>query len=394
MGNPTTTEMSGKEDLTRQCAEEFLAKHPKFAGFTVGEVLEHEGCRKQINVLAAKKAEELEARAKKKADAAKAEKRRLLNELAATLAAERPLTAEEIAAKLAPQISFEEKLEAAGQPLQAVQEIPGPVLEAKGKYGGKLPFYVFSTADDAVLFRAVAISGIRRYSGIVAQNDLDPEYRETMEFALSRAKSLTEMVGIVIRAWGLDPKGARVDNRDLYRQICEAARKDARFAFLLNTVTPMTIEMAKAAKEKERANQVVRIMAQEEITKLLLATGMVSEAALKRARRIIKKGYLDKAKGDVKIALGYAAVNQMRAAQSDEDKLVAGQYAQAVGMSEKDLADGIAVVQKAATYDRNLRQRVGYGAMAPRAKAAPKAKQKGGGSGKKDGKKKGGKGRR
>lgn len=389
-----TEETCGKEDLIRQCAEEFLVKHPKFAGFTVDDVLGHDECRKQIDALAAKKAEELEAQAKKKADAAETEKRHLLNEMAATLAAERSLTVEEIAAKLSPkaaaEATFQEKLEAAGQPLQAVQEIPGLVLEAKEQHGGKLPPCVFCTADEAVLFRAVVIGGIKAYAAIVAQKDLDPEYRETAEFALDRAKYLAEMVGIVIRAWGLDPKGSRVDNRDLYWQICEATRKDTRFAFLLNIVTPVTIEMAKAAKEKEVANQVVRAQAREEVAKLLLATGMVPEAAAKRAHRLVKE-YLDDAKGDITIALRRAAVNKTRSAQTDEEKAVAGQYVQAAGMSEKDLADGIAEVEKAEMREKNLRQFVGWGSMSASAEAARAAKKNG--NNKKDGKKRGGKGR-
>lgn len=394
MENPTTTKMSGKEDLTRQCAEDGLKRHPEYAGFTVDQVLEHEKCRRQIDILAAKKAADLDAQAKKSADKAEADRRWLLNELAATLEAERPVSQDEIRAKLSPEAAaeavFRQKLAASGNPVQDAPEMPEAVFQQKQAHGAKILACVYDSADEAVLFRGIIIHGLKQYGDILKQSDLSPEYREVVEHFRNKAQQLVDIVSQVITAWGLDPKGARVDNRDLYFQILKAAANNDEFAPFINILTSEMVETAKAAYEKQNARQAIRAAARTKIAEMLVAAGMTPEAADKRSHNLVKK-YYDEMRGDVEFILRRAAINKTMTAESDEDKLVAGQYVRAAGMSEKDLADGIVVAQKAAARNRNLHQLLGYGEMSAAAEAARKAKKKGGGDG---GKKKGGKGRR
>lgn len=394
MGNPTTTEMSGKEDLTRQCAEEFLNRHPEYAGFTVDQVLEHEKCRKQIDVLAAKKAAELDAQAKKDAEKAEADRRRLLNELAATLEAERPVSQDEIRAKLSPEAAaeavFRQKLAASGNPVQDAPEMPEAVFQQKLAHGAKIPACVYDSADEAVLFRGIIIHGLKQYGDILKQSDLSPEYREVVEHFRNKAQQLVDIVSQVITAWGLDPKGARVDNRPLYVRILKATENNDEVAFLVNIITKEMMEAKKVEYEEKNLRQAIRAEVRTKIAEMLVAAGMTPEAADKRSHNLVKK-YYDEMRGDVEFILRRAAINKTMTAESDEDKLVAGQYVRAAGLSEKDLADGIAVAQKAATRYRNLHQLLGDCAMSPQAEAARKAKKKGGGDG---GKKKGGKNKR
>lgn len=390
MENQTTTEMSGKEDLTRQCAEEFLTKHPEYASFTVDQVLEHEKCRKQIDALAVKKAADLEAQAKKAAKKAEEESRRLLNEMAATLEAERPVSQEEIRVKLSPQAAaeaeFQQKLAAFGNPVQDAPQIPEAVFQQKQAHGAKLLACVYDSADEAVLFRGVIIRGLKQYGDILKQSDLSPEYREAVEHFRDKAQDLVSIVSQVITAWGLDPKGARVDNRPLYFRILQATENNDEVAFLVNIITKEMMEAKKVEYEEKNLRQAIRAEARTKIVEMLVAAGMTPEAAEKCSRNLVKK-YYDECKGDAVAILERGAINKTMAAKSDEDKLVAGQYVQAAGLSEKDLADGIALAQKAATRYSNLHQLLGDCAMSPQAEAAHKAKQKGGGDGGKKNKK-------
>jgi hypothetical protein len=371
------------ENLLRQCAEEFLNESPELNGLTVDDILAHSMCRGLIESRAADKQAKAKAEAEKKDKKAAEERRAKLNaELAAAAAklqAERRISAKELSNVVG--FTFEQKLEAAGQPIQPVQEIPGPVLEAKEAHGGKLPSCVFVSANEALLFRAIVIGGIKSYSAILAKQDLDQEYRDLVELLFDRAKYLAEMTSSVLRqGWGIDPKGKRVENYELFRQIRGLVVGDHRFAFLVNIMTPVMIKAKKADMEAAEAKAASRARVREETIKLLLASGMVPEAANKRALRVIKD-YLDDAKGDIKLALRLVAVNKMRSAQTDEEKLVAAQYAQAAGLSDADFVRFIAEAEKADAKERSRRQFLDFGGMSAATEAARKAKKKGGGDG-------------
>lgn len=385
----TEVDESGKEDLMRQCAEEFLIKHPRFAGFTVGEVLGHSECRKQIDALADRKVAELQVQAKK----AEAKKRRKLNELAATLVAERPLTAEEIAAKLSPEaaaeVAFQQKLAAAGNPVQDVPEIPNAVLELKQSHGAALLSLAYETADNAVLFRGWLIGCIKRHHGVLRNQGLDPEYRGVVEENSDRLQRLINAVSEVVRAWGLDPKEEWVDNPKLFARIRRSASTDERFAGFSRVITPEDIKALEAMEMAEQEREANRSRTRDQIAATLVAF-MDEGVAAKRAHSLVKKYYNEKS--DTAAILRRAAVNKMIAAQSDEDATLAKLYACACGMDEEQLAKAIDKLRTDADRARRVKEALSWGSMSASAEAARAAKKNGGN--KKDGKKRGGKGRR
>lgn len=398
--------MVSPEEIEAEAAkflEENKKNKPDFSLLTPGHLIVNKRM-KTLLVARVRRAKETRFRTEKKetqssAEQQIAEERRLEKARAdaeAILASQHTLSAEELVVALQPaEMSFEEKLAASGQLFQTGNELPESVLEVKNTHGGKLPAMVFETADAAILFRAIAIGGIKRYTDILEAKDkdgklvtLDPEYRDLVEYSVDRAKCLAGITSTVLQqGWGVEPRGSRAYNPNLYQEIKKFVQNDTLFAFLVNIVTVENFEQDKEALEQKELADKVRQNIKAEISQRLVKVGVGSQIADKRANNLVKK-YYHQAMGNAVKILCLGAVNKTNEAETDEDRAVISQYVAAAGLSSEQFQAELVKAKDEQDKEKRRRRVFGWGEMTPQAEAARKAKKKGGDGGKKGGKNK------
>lgn len=376
-----------EENILRQCAEEFLMNHPEFNRLTAEQVLEHDACRKLIEVRVAEKAAKAKEDAEKETKQAevrvKAERNAQLAAAEAALRAERKLSASEIKGNLSlVAASPPENPEIGGSIHDIMVRIPEAVLQLKQSHGNLLMGCVYKSANEAVLFRSLLISSAKKYHVVLREQGLESGYRDILKDISQRIQPLIAKTAEVISAWGLDPNEVRVNDSNTFYQIRSAAENDVRFSGMVNVITLEDIETAKAKEVAEQKRAANRVTVRGEIAAKFVTVGSSAKSADKIARSIIKKYFDDpNCEGVADKMIWEAAVNKLVGAQSDEDRAMVYLYVKAINRSAEELdkmAEKFRIINdQLSTVSKNRRQKPDYGAIKPGTIAAAASKKSG-----------------
>lgn len=383
--------------LIYQCAYEFIGAHSELSGLIAEDVLKDEDCRKEIEARAADKVakakEAAEKEAKRVQDKAKAEFHAKLAAAKAALRAERKLKPDEIKEQLSSvtaAVSQPKNQETTGKSIMdlIMSRVPPAVLELKKTQGGALLACVYKSADEAVLFRSKLITCANRYHEALRSLKLEPQHREVLRSIAQLFQPVIDKTAEVIKAWGLDPKVARVKDPDTFYRIGREMAADTRFAGMVKMITPEDIKAAETAKMSEQEEEVDRVAVRDEIVDKLLKAGFDADAASKLARKISKQNH-DECDGDADAMLRRAAFNRLVEAEPNDvdQEATVRRIAQAGGASYDALVEMALQQKRRQEAVSNLLNKAGCEETAEtRARQAAKKKHKPKNDGKKKGK--------
>ncbi|TAN33639.1 hypothetical protein EPN28_02435 [Patescibacteria group bacterium] len=317
----------------------------------------------------------------------------------------RPLTAEEIKAKLVgPKVQLAE-------PKQEGMQDPRPeaVRKLEEKYSILLPALVFATWAYALAFRGWLCRAVKhfrfkadRYAG---RPNADPDHLKALETRKEEFSKLFNTINDLVGAWGKD---ARFDvvPPEVFQELDRVLLgRDSKFARLMECPRPETAEeraLRLAAEAKKNAQQVERELVKNEIVACLrTADSKLEPAVVKNIAAAVLESHGQHMEGF--LILRYAAVDRMVQAENEQGEKVARLLARAAGLSDEQFDVAVAAfheaedirlqekawqAQLAAEADRERRENPRFGEC----RKAPESKPKKG-EGKGDAKKRGGRNR-